>query len=183
MAAPDYHDGADREESCTDDDDRWFRAAGASAAGRARAVKVTLILCDFAQVAEGKLSVLGGGWNRKGVGTAMALGIVIEVPWSETNQPHGWMIRLVDADGHPVTTPDINGNPVELAVGGQVEVGRPPGFPAGTPQNVPLAINFGPLPLPFGQRFAFIMEIDGLSDENWQVAFSTSAPPDADEHA
>lgn len=141
-------------------------------------MRATLLLCDFAQVAEGKLSVLGGGWNIKGNGTPMALGAVIEIPWSETNQPHRWAVRLVDADGHPVTVSGGDGQPFELTVGGQVEVGRPPGFPAGIPQSVPVAINFGPVPLGFSQRFRFILEIDGESDENWQVGFTTSAAPD-----
>jgi len=139
-------------------------------------MNVTLLLCDFAQVADGKLSVLGAGWVLKGHGSPMAVGAVVEVPWDETNQLHPWTLRLLDADGHEVTiVTEPGGEPQPLQVGGQIEVGRPPGYPVGTPLNVALAVNFGPLPLPAAQRFSVVMELDGLPADRGQVSFSTAS--------
>jgi hypothetical protein len=140
-------------------------------------VKVTLLLCDFAEVADGKLFVLGAGWIFKGMGTPMALAAIVEVPWSETNQQHVWNARLVDADGHAMEIAAPDGQMVPIAAGGQFEVGRPPGHPDGTPQNVPLALNLGPLALAPGQRFSFIFEVDGVSDEQSQLSFNTQPIP------
>jgi hypothetical protein len=139
-------------------------------------VHVTLLLADFAQVAEGKLSVLGAGWTFKGIGTPMALGIILEVPWSETNKPHPWNMRLVDADGQPVqiTTPEGD---QPLYFEGQFEIGRPPGHPVGVPFNVAMAVNFGPIPLKPGERFTFVFEVDGQPADNGQLSFSTLALP------
>ena len=48
-------------------------------------VKVTMLLCDAAQVSDGKLFILGGGWSMTGpdpVPSAVAL--KIDVDWHET---------------------------------------------------------------------------------------------------
>jgi len=62
-----------------------------------------MLLADSAQVSEGKLFVLGGGWSRIGPGpTPSAVAIIIEVPWDQTNVTHRWRLELVDSDGRPV---------------------------------------------------------------------------------
>ena len=66
---------------------------------------------------------------------------------------------LVDADGG------------ELRVEGTFEVGRPPGVRPGTPIDVPLAVNFGPLPLRPGTRYVWELSIDGRLDEDWNRQF------------
>ena len=135
-------------------------------------MKVTMLLCDFAQAADGKLYVLGGGWSIRGEMAPMALAIKIDVPWSETNRLHQWRLTLVDADGAPVLV-DGPAGPTPIEVGDQFEVGRPAGLPEGTPLDVPLAINTAPIPLPAGKRFVWTLEIDGRTEESWQVAFLT----------
>jgi hypothetical protein len=65
-------------------------------------------------------------------------------------------------------------------VRGDFEVGRPSTVPDGSPIDVALAVNFGPLPLQPGNRFTWRLTIDGESAPDWMLAFSTrSATPTA----
>jgi hypothetical protein len=132
-----------------------------------------MMLADAAQAAEGKLFILGGGWSVCGPDpTPMAIAIKIEVPWDQSNVSHAWRLYLLDSDGGPVELPSEEGvQPVEL--GGDFEVGRPPGLRLGTPIDLPLAVNFGPLPLEPGNRYEWRLQIDGETGEDWRLAFST----------
>jgi hypothetical protein len=134
-------------------------------------VKVTMLLADAVEAAEGKLYILGGGWSiRSPDPVPMAIALYVQVPWDRTNEEHSWVLELLDADGQDVLVGDEE-EPVRLE--GGFEVGRPPGLKPGTPIDVPLAINFGPIPLDPGGRYEFRLAIDGESDEDWRLAFST----------
>jgi hypothetical protein len=139
-------------------------------------VKVTMLLADAVQAAEGKLYILGGGWSiRAPDPVPMAIALYVQVPWDRTNEQHVWALELLDADGQPVLVGEEaaadEAEPVRVE--GGFEVGRPPGLKPGTPIDVPLAINFGPIPLEPGARYEFRLEIDGAGDEDWRLAFST----------
>lgn len=136
-------------------------------------MKVTMLLADSAQAVNGKLYILGGGWSVTGPGPVpSAIALKIEVPWDRANQRHDLKIALVDGDGHPVQVPTPEGErPLEL--NSQFEVGRPPGLRPGTPLDVALAVNLGPLPLRPGVRYVWRCVIDDEMDEDWQVAFTT----------
>lgn len=129
-----------------------------------------MLLADAAQVAEQKLNVLGGGWSFIGPDVGpFSLAVLVQVDWSESNLQHGFRLELRDADGRPVQL----GEPAQpVAVEGAVEVGRPPGHPAGTPLNVPMAITFGPMPLPPGQRYVWALTVDSIPDREWTTAFN-----------
>jgi hypothetical protein len=132
-------------------------------------VRVTLMLADSAQEVGGKLYILGGGWSVTGpVVPPSAVAVKIDVPWDEANRAHSWVLRLIDEDGMPVLV-DADGG--ELRVEGTFEVGRPPGVRPGTPIDVPLAVNFGPLPLRPGTRYVWELSIDGRLDEDWNRQF------------
>jgi hypothetical protein len=108
--------------------------------------KLTVLLCDAAQVVGSKLYVLGGGWSRVlAVQTTvpMTLAVVIAIPWLQANQQFDLLIRLLDDNNRPVTIP---GQPGPVEVRGQLEAGRPPGLSAGTPLDSSLAVAFA-LPL------------------------------------
>ncbi len=128
-----------------------------------------LLLADYAVVTEGKLTVVGAGWTFTGPDPVpFALAVLIEVPWDQTNRQLHITLNLNDADGAPVF---VGGTPVE--VHSDVEVGRPPGYPAGTPIMVPLAVNFGSVPLDPGGRYVWELTIDGETRDNWRVGFNT----------
>jgi Family of unknown function (DUF6941) len=142
-------------------------------------VKVTMMLADAAQEVGGKLYILGGGWSVTGPGPApMAIALKIEVPWDRTNERHDLLLELIDEDGAPVRVSSAEGENVPLQVTGALEVGRPPGIKPGTPIDSTLAISFGPLPLEPGRRYQWRLSIDGATDEDWVLGFSTrSAAP------
>ena len=132
-------------------------------------MKVTLFLCDYVQAADGKLNIIGGGWSLRGPLAPMGIALKIEVPWSEANRVHQWKLALFDADGQLVTVPTpVGDQSVEIA--GQVEVGRPPGLPEGTPLDAQLPINLQPFPLAPG-RYEWRLEVGGASQPDWHVSF------------
>lgn len=144
-------------------------------------MKVTLLLADAAEAVGGKLYILGGGWSITGPDPApMAIAMKIEVPWDQANHPHRLRLVLLTQDGQPVMVPTPTGDrPVELMSG--FEVGRPPGIRPGTPLDLALAINLGPLPLPPDNYYVWRCFIDDQTKDEWRVAFSTrpSLPPPA----
>jgi hypothetical protein len=144
-----------------------------------RRVKATLLLADSAQVADGKLYVLGAGWNVVGPQpTPLAVAMLIEVPWDRANEAHHMRLELLDADGQPVEVPSPpDGEPRPLVIEADFEVGRPPGLKRGAPLNVPLAINLPPQPIPPNDRYEWRLTINNETDENWRATFSTR--PDA----
>lgn len=94
-----------------------------------------LMLADHAESVNGKLYMVGGGWNVLRLpelphewGFHIALGL--DVGWSETNQPHNLNVVIHDPDG------------VELGEGlsADFETGRPPGMPAGQDQRLVMSI-------------------------------------------
>jgi hypothetical protein len=139
-------------------------------------VKTTLLLADFAQVAEGKLTVVGGGWSVTGPEpTPFAIAILVQVPWDQANVRHTLRLELLDADGNAVTIETDEGEeePILFFDDLVFEVGRPPGLKPGTPLDFPLAVNSGPLPLEPGGRYEWRLSIDGRSDEDWRLPFTT----------
>jgi hypothetical protein len=149
------------------------------ATGNLLPVKVTMLLCDAAQVADGKLYILGGGWSMTGpdpVPSAVAL--KIDVDWHEAEASHHWELFLEDADGQPVfmETPDGT-QPVEVR--GEFTVSQPAEIPEGSPIDVALAVNLGPIPLPPATRFAWRLVIDGESLPGASLGFTTRPRPGA----
>lgn len=135
-----------------------------------------MMLADAAQEVGGKLYILGGGWSLTGPGpTPMAIALKIEVPWHRTNERHRLLLELLDDDGNPVLVPGEGEQRVPLQITGEFEVGRPPGTKPGTPIDSALAVNFGPLALEPGRRYQWRLSIDGESDEDWTLGFSTRA--------
>lgn len=126
-----------------------------------------MLLCDHAQVADGKLNIIGGGWTVTGPQpTPFAIAILFQVPWDQANARHAFRLDLLDADGAPVGDPPIS-------VEGHFEVGRPPGSRPGVPLEFPFAMNSGPIALEPGERFEWRLTVDGETAEGWHLGFST----------
>jgi hypothetical protein len=130
-------------------------------------LNATLLLADSAQVADGRLFILGGGLGEVGPGPQpMAIAMLLDVPWDQANAPHDWKFELLDEDGTPVLYDDQ-----PILVGGQFEAGRPEGLAPGTPIPVPLAINFTALPVEPGRRYVWRLAIDDTSEPGWVLTF------------
>lgn len=136
-----------------------------------QSVDAMIMLCDAAQVVDGKLYILGGGIHVIGPRPQpLAIAIRIEVPWDRANIAHLWRLDLLDADGGQVPNADT---PVH--VGGRFEAGRPAGVIAGSPLGVPLAINFPTLPLAQGQSYTWQLSIDEQTRFDWRTSFFVRA--------
>ncbi len=136
--------------------------------------KATMLLCDHAVVADGKLYINGGGWTVTGpVPGPAAIALDVKVPWDEREDEHEFVLELLDADGQPVLVPSSGRElqPIRIEVGFQVQtkVDVKPGVPL----DAPLAFTLGPLPLAPGSRFEWRLTIDGHTDEDWTLPFST----------
>jgi hypothetical protein len=140
-------------------------------------MKVNLLLADHADAVGGKLYINGGGWNVTGPqALPFAIAMLIEVPWDQTNTKHRVLLELLDADGNEVeVASDENSEPVKIA--SLLEVGRPPGVKPGTPLAVPFAVNFAAIPLEPGAQYVWRLSIDGHSEEDWNLTFSTRPNP------
>jgi len=84
-----------------------------------------LILCDAAQVADGKLFLIGGGWSTWRSGnypTRMLLGVGISVivDWNETGTHYPITITIADEAGVPIM-PQVQG---QFEVRRQSDVGK-----------------------------------------------------------
>jgi hypothetical protein len=74
-----------------------------------------LILCDFAEVINGKLYVMGAGVDQVvmiGAPANLALGIMLSIPWAETNTPQQVKVQLVTEDGEVL--PGADGEPFSI---------------------------------------------------------------------
>jgi hypothetical protein len=135
-------------------------------------MRATLLLADHAVVAEGKLYINGGGWSVTSPGAPSAIAVKLDVPWDRTNQRLHLRLRLIGQDGEPVAVPGTEGQQlVEIAA--EAEVGRPAGLAHGADIDFPLAFQIGPLPLQPGQRYEWVLDIDGETREEWRLTFST----------
>jgi hypothetical protein len=94
-----------------------------------------VLLGDFAQAVNGKLTVVGAGWNIWNAPeypsvVPFGLGIGILVPWTETNRQHAFSFVIKGSEGPDLATGD-----------GNFEVGRQPGIPAGMTQRVVIGVS------------------------------------------
>ncbi len=140
-----------------------------------------MMLCDAAQVADGKLYILGGGWSMTGpdpVPSAVAL--KFEVDWNEAGRSHHWELFMEDGDGRPVLVPTPEGSqPVEVR--GEFSVMRPPSLPEGSPIDVALAVNIPPLPLLPAARYTWRLTVNGEHLPGSDLGFTTRPVADGSE--
>ena len=140
-----------------------------------------MLLADYVQVSDGKLTVIGGGWSLTGPDPApFGIAILVHVPWDLANRRHTLRLELIDADGRPVIAPSSEGAgddaPIVFLNDVEFEVGRPAGIKPGTPLELPLAVNSGPLPLEPGGRYEWRLSINGEGSDDWRLAFSVRPP-------
>jgi hypothetical protein len=124
-------------------------------------MRAKIVLADSAEVREGLLFLLGGGWTEIGPQQQpFALAGIIEVEWQETNAQHLLEVSFENDDGAPLVVPTPTGSQ-PLRITTQFEVGRPPGTAHGTSFNVPVAIPMLPVPWTAGQSYVVRLSIDG----------------------
>jgi hypothetical protein len=114
-----------------------------------------LILADRAEAINGKLYLIGGGFDRVGItqipGPAnfdLAVGVL--VGYNETNVVHRIDLTLEDEDNSVVFSP-ITAN---------LELGKPAGMKLGQPQRFQLVLR-GPFAIPKTGAYHWVLSLDG----------------------
>ncbi len=120
-------------------------------------MKASLILCDWAESINGKLYIQGAGWSQSlaNAPSAMAVAVLIKVPWDRANHklPIELVLRNEDSE-------IVRFNDEEIVVRGDIEAGRPPGLKAGVDLDISLAMKFNGILFPPG-GYVFEFSIDG----------------------
>jgi hypothetical protein len=135
--------------------------------------RAAMMLCDAAQVADGKLYILGGGWSAINLRDPEApifvtTAIDLAIPWDMGNRPIRLALDLVTEDFEPVEPEDQDG---PIRVEGEITVGRPPQARAGVALHIPLVIPFPPLLgiAPGGYVVRFWFDGEHLESAQFQV--------------
>jgi uncharacterized protein DUF6941 len=131
-----------------------------------------ILLCDFAEVLDGKLYVMGGGWTRiQRAQPTFSVSIAgkVLIPWAEVGHSHAFAVTLMDSDRKPVLHDDKR-------VGAFGEIGQdpPPGLDEGQPLDLPIAFRFDGLNLDAGS-YSWVCTVD---DEHLAEAAFTVIVPD-----
>jgi hypothetical protein len=139
-------------------------------------MQAVVLLADSAQVdTSNKVHALGLGWSITSTPTPpAALVVFVKVPWTATNVPHSFALRLVDQDGQPVVAGEnpTSGEPAPLMAEGTFEVGRPPGLSPGMAIDQPIVLPLTQgMALQAGQIYEWRLEIDGHHEESWSAKF------------
>jgi hypothetical protein len=137
-------------------------------------IDATLLLCDFAQVAEGKLYIAGGGWSY----TNRLHGYVaflLRIPWDYVQRSIVGSLTLVDDAGAEVENPSgSSGEPIRVAfdlkVAPNVKADR------GVPLDAPMAIPLPSIDLPEG-RYKWVFVLNDEPQPHCDLPFRITEQP------
>jgi len=120
-----------------------------------------LLTADFAEVVQGKVYIMGAGWDKFAPPTypaVMRIGLAagIRVPYLESNVPHHLSVTLRSGDGEDL-----------FKIEGDLETGRPAGS-RGESVLVPLAVN-AQVDVRGPQLMELVAEVDGRSTKRISI--------------
>lgn len=120
-------------------------------------IEATALLCDAAESVGGKLYILGAGWSQIPAHdpTNMALAVKLSIPSDRPSTP-------VDVRAFLLTEGDndfVYQNGMAVALGGEIELGRPFDIDPRTPLDLPFVLNFPGLVLSPGY-YVWQLEVD-----------------------
>lgn len=124
-----------------------------------------LILADSAEALNGKLYLMGGGWDSVtvtdiGRPVPMAIACGVNVPWSETDDAHELSLAITDQDGREVA-PRLQAS---------FKTGRSPNLERGHPVHVPFAIK-AELQFPDAGTYVISATVDDNAETRRKLAF------------
>lgn len=133
-------------------------------------MEIDAFLADSAESVQGKLYAMGIGWNAILAGgfpfsqSRIALGIMVQVPYNETNEHHSLSVHLEDEDGgrKQLGMSGPEGAPI-AEIRSSFTVGRPAGLAAGDAQMVSFAMNFDQLPFEIPAMYNWVVSIDDIA--------------------
>lgn len=115
----------------------------------------TAMLADGAQVAQGKLYILGGQWDRIMVGQfpaqhpSMAVALVIRVEYNEAPKAFNLNVELM-----------LDGKPLGAKTTGHLSIGHAAGLAHGAPQFAPVTATFNNVQFDGPGRYEFVVSAD-----------------------
>jgi hypothetical protein len=138
-------------------------------------ISTHLFLAEGAQVADGKLYVLGGvirgnTMPQPGLTMIMAIAGSMDIPWGEHNKDHTLKVDIIDEEGAAYTVIGPDGKSTPLSITAQFRTGAPPQLPRGASGAAPFAVQF-PLPILKQGTLIFRVSVDGRRTQD--LAFTT----------
>jgi hypothetical protein len=115
----------------------------------------TAMLADGAQVAQGKLYVLGGQWDRLMVASlpaqhaSMAVVVVIRIEYNEAPKDCVLAVELT-----------LDGKPMGVRAGGRLSIGHAAGLKHGAPQFAPATVTFANVQFERPGRYDWVVSVD-----------------------
>jgi len=145
-------------------------------------MEIDAFLADSAESVQGKLYAIGIGWNSILTGgfpfaqSRIALGITVQVPYTETDGLHSLSVHLEDEDGRrkQLGLSGPNGAPI-AEIRSSFSVGRPPGLPAGDAQMISFAMNFDQLPFEKPAMYNWVVSINDIAAKRLPMRVSATA--------
>lgn len=116
-------------------------------------------LADSAEEVNGKLYMLGGGWDRLAaksfptVKKRLTLPAIISLPWQELNKEHKFEIKLLDASGRRVFDKPILGGFRAETLPGSVDEDE---------VKLVLSVEIENIKIQREGRYVFVLEIDSV---------------------
>ena len=133
-------------------------------------MRVDAFLADSAEVINNKIYALGAGWNTvyarafPVIHRRLNVAATLHVPFTETNVPHKFEVRLITEDGaeHPIgVRADEQGNPTPVtAMGGEFTLGRPPMLVDGDDQIACFAFTIDGMRFEKPGMFTWVLSVD-----------------------
>jgi hypothetical protein len=134
-------------------------------------IGITAFLADSAEAVNGKLYVLGAGWDQLVVSSLpavqqrVALGVLLQVGWNDTDVEHDVTLRLETEDGAPVllarNVPGAPPGTAVAAIGHRFTAGRSALVRAGDAQTLPVTFTINDLLLERVGGYSWVIEVDG----------------------
>lgn len=128
-----------------------------------------LILANHVEAINNLLYVSGGGWtaharrNVPGGSPSMShlgIGVMVAIPWNETNRPHGVTIEIRDEDAGTALA----------SVNAKLTAGRPPTLSPGATQHCPIGLAVDTV-FPHAGEYVLVARADGNDDKEKRWSF------------
>ena len=140
-----------------------------------RCMDAQLITADHAQVSDGKLTIIGGFWDRSyATPFPRAIALVFTCDWDETGVDHSWRVTLRDLDGRERGV-DGSTDGV-LRVEGTFHSRRDAELAPGRSVRHRVAANRGSHAFAPGS-YAWHVAVDGAERAEWRRTFVVTPPP------
>jgi hypothetical protein len=132
---------------------------------------VDAFICDSATAVNGKLYLLGGGWNVLTCPTLpftqprIGVAIIVAVPYTATNMNNLLELRLETEDGDrvpvgPASADAEGGTTTPMGVRANFNLGRPAALQPGDAQNLPFAVNLDHIVFTAPGAYSFVITIN-----------------------